>query len=264
MHWVIALAIAAQAVPAEVVRERTEWTGWLRDAPASPYRAVVQHPVGAGIVLGPPDADVPLTGLGRFQLSERNGALSLSIDGATRPVGRGRLLSLGSYQILAAGPPGRTAVTVFSSDARHYAAPEYFRYAPAWRVVVSLTPVAKPIPQRILAPDGTEVEATEAGTVTVPVAGRPTRLRVFRIPAPDGEESDLEIFFRDGTSGKGSYPGGRFVTLAPSADGRYVLDFNRARNPFCGYSTVFACPAPWRGNTLTVPVAAGERYLPKT
>ena len=259
----MAVWVAGHGVPGELARERAELAGWLRDAPASPFRAVVRVAVGPGVSFGPADTDVPLGGVGRARLDERGGGLWLSIAGATRPVGRGRLLSLGNYRVLAAGPPGRTTVTVFSAEARHYEAPEYFPDAPAWRRVVSLVPVARPMAQRILAPDGTEVEATEAGTVTVPAGGRTSTLRVFRIPGPDGEDSDLEIFFRDGTSGKGSYPGGRFVSLTPLPDGRYVVDFNRARNPFCGYSTVFPCPAPWRGNTLTVPVPAGERYAAK-
>jgi uncharacterized protein (DUF1684 family) len=66
--------------------------------------------------------------------------------------------------------------------------------------------------------------------------------------------------FRDETNGRGSYPAGRFVSLSPIADGRYRLDFNRARNPFCAYSSAYPCPAPWRGNAIPAPVPAGERY----
>ena len=85
------------------------------------------------------------------------------------------------------------------------------------------------------------------------------RLAVRRIPGDD-EESDLETYFRDATNGHGSYPAGRFVTLSPLPDGHYRLDFNRARNPFCAYSSAYACPAPWSGNGLSGPVRAGERY----
>jgi uncharacterized protein (DUF1684 family) len=112
----------------------------------------------------------------------------------------------------------------------------------------------------MLTAEGTEVEATEAGTVSPVIGGKLAPLRVFRIPAPGGEESELEIYFRDGTNGRGSYPSGRFVSLIPTDDGRYRLDFNRARNPFCAYSTVYPCPAPWRGNTIASPVEAGEKY----
>ena len=58
----------------------------------------------------------------------------------------------------------------------------------------------------------------------------------------------------------GSYPAGRFVSLLPRPDGSYFLDFNRARNPFCAYNTVYPCPAPWSGNNLPDAVKAGERY----
>ena len=70
----------------------------------------------------------------------------------------------------------------------------------------------------------------------------------------------LIVFFRDATNGKGTYPAGRFVPLLPEGNGRYRLDFNRARNPFCAYSSVYPCPAPWPGNLIPAPIEAGERY----
>jgi hypothetical protein len=85
---------------------------------------------------------------------------------------------------------------------------------------------------------------------------------VRRIPDAASEEDELTIYFRDATSGEGTYPAGRFVTLDPLGGNRYRLDFNGARNPFCAYSTVYPCPVPWAGNTLPVAIAAGERYAP--
>ena len=43
---------------------------------------------------------------------------------------------------------------------------------------------------------------------------------------------------------------------------RWCLHFNRARNPFCAYSSAYPCPAPWNGNTIPIPVTAGEQYRP--
>ncbi len=114
--------------------------------------------------------------------------------------------------------------------------------------------------QRLLAPDGVEVDAGDVGTVEVTIAGTPARLHVMRLPGATEDESELEIYFRDATSDHGTYPAGRFVSLIPRSDGRYLLDFNRARNPFCAYNTVYPCPAPWRGNQLTPAIRAGERY----
>jgi uncharacterized protein (DUF1684 family) len=112
---------------------------------------------------------------------------------------------------------------------------------------------------RILAADGIETDAAEVGTFVVPLGGR-TPMRVLRIPVGSGDESELEIFFRDETNGEGTYPAGRFVSLLPLPKGEFRLDFNRSRNPFCAYSSVYPCPAPWRGNTIAAPVRAGERY----
>jgi hypothetical protein len=254
------LALGAAQAPPDAIRvEREEFARWLETAPSSPFRAMAQVPIGPGIAFGPASADVPLTGVGPARIEERGGRLTLTAGGTARPVARDRLLSLGSFRLLPAGLPGRSVVTVFGPDARGYHPPTHYPYSPAWRFQVTLAPAAGRS-ERLLAPDGTEVEATEAGTVTVSVGGRPTPLRVFRIGTPGTEESELEIFFQDGSNGSGSYPAGRFVNLVPGPDGRYVMDLNRARNPFCAYNTVFPCPAPWRGNRLPLPVEAGERY----
>jgi uncharacterized protein (DUF1684 family) len=60
----------------------------------------------------------------------------------------------------------------------------------------------------LLAPEGSDVEADEAGTVTVNRFGTPVSLRVRRFPGASEDESELEIYFRDGTNGQGSYPAG--------------------------------------------------------
>ena len=248
-------------VPGELARERAEFARWLSEAPTSPFRALVQHPMAPRITLGPADADVPLPGLDRYALEENNGRVSLIAASGPQPVARDRVTPLGTaYQMLVSGPPGRSVVTVFGAEPRSLKLPAYYPYAMAWRFTVRLDPVTTARPAPLLGSDGTEVDATEAGTIRFTLQGTPVRLRVFRVPTAGGEESELEIYFRDGTNDHGTYPAGRFVNLVPTGDGRYVLDLNRARNPFCAYSTVYACPAPWRGNVLPVAVTTGEKY----
>jgi len=138
--------------------------------------------------------------------------------------------------------------------------PDYWPYDAGLVFTGIITAPPRPASERVLTSDGVEVEATDAGTVSLDVRGRVVRLRVLRLPDPESGESSLEVYFRDATSGAGSYPAGRFVELQPLADGRYRLDFNRARNPFCAYSAVYPCPAPWPGNTIAAPIMAGERY----
>jgi len=257
------VAAGAQQVPADLARERDEYARWLATAATSPYAAQALLPVGAGISLGPADADVVLPGAARAVISEKNGALTLERGGARTPLARGRLATLdGPYRVLAAGLPGRTAVTVFGPP-RKAPAPTYHPYAADAAMRVSLVPPPAARSVALLGPDGTELRAAEAGTVTATWRGQALRLTVRRLPGATEDESELQVFFRDRTSARGSYDGGRFVELLPQPDGTFLLDFNRARNPFCAYSSVFPCPAPWPGNTLDIEVAAGERYEPK-
>ena len=203
-------------------------------------------------------ADVPLDGLAEHRVRERGGLVTLEGPDGSRPLLPGRPLQLGSYFVSTGGVPGRRVLTVFGSSRTGKAA-GYYPYESDLVFTGPLTPAKRRETVRVLALDGAEVEAAEAGTVTLPLGDRRVRLAVRRIPT-GRDESELEIYFRDGTNGEGTYPAGRFVTLMPLPDGRYRLDFNRARNPWCAYSSAYPCPAPWRGNTIEAKVEAGERY----
>lgn len=67
------------------------------------------------------------------------------------------------------------------------------------------------------------------------------------------------FIFRDQTSGKETYGAARFVYAdAPGADGKVVIDFNRAYNPPCAFNPHTTCPLPSPQNRLPVPIRAGE------
>jgi uncharacterized protein DUF1684 len=257
--WLLSLAAGSAWAQSDVARERADYVTWLTSAATSPLAAVAQQPIGAGLRLGPPDADVPLEGVGEYRLVARSGVVRLAHASDSRILPRGVPVKLGPFTLTADGSPGREVVTVFGPG--HPRKPSiYYDIRPSFVFRGPLTPPARRATLRVLGVDGIEVEAAEAGSVLVPIAGTRVRLRVLRLPLPGSEESELEIFFRDETNGHGTYPAGRFVSLLPEASGRYRLDFNRARNPFCAYSSAYPCPAPWPGNMIPAPVAAGERY----
>jgi len=246
----------------DIEGERAEYARWLATAPTSPLAAIALIPIGAGIRLGPADADVPIPGAPSSKVEERRGRITATVGTTERALPRGRPMSLSrDHTVLAAGAPGRTVLTVFSNAPRKSAkAASWYQYDPAATLEVTLEPPARAGVVRVLAPDGIEVDAAEAGTIRVTIGGQRATLIVRRMPGATPEESELEVYFRDRTNGKGTYPAGRFVALLPASEGRYRIDFNRARNPFCAYSSVYPCPAPWRGNTIPAPVEAGERY----
>jgi hypothetical protein len=262
MVWLACLLVApATAVRAQgdLADERAEYLRWLTTAPTSPLAALAQQPIGRGLRLGPSGTDLPLEGVPEYRVEPRAGGVRLTGPSGTRILRRGVPVSVGRFTLVADGPAQREVLTVFGPT-RPEKRPTYYEPAPAYVFVGPLAPPERRGTIRVLGLDGIEVEAAEAGSVVVPINGRRVRLLVRRLPLAGSDESELEIFFRDETNGRGTYPAGRFVTLSPAGAGRYRLDFNRARNPFCAYSAAYPCPAPWRGNTMRAPITAGERY----
>ena len=76
----------------------------------------------------------------------------------------------------------------------------------------------------------------------------------------------LFVPFTDLTNGEESYENGRYIdlTLDDVKTGYYLLDFNKAYNPYCAYiSNTYNCPIPPKANNLTVAVRAGEMKFAK-
>lgn len=71
----------------------------------------------------------------------------------------------------------------------------------------------------------------------------------------------LQIVFSDATSGDSTYSVGRFLFVAPDAEGNVTLDFNQAVLPPCGFSYAFNCPMPPKQNRFSVPIEAGEKNV---
>lgn len=71
----------------------------------------------------------------------------------------------------------------------------------------------------------------------------------------------LFIPFIDKTTGVETYGGGRYIDLqiADIKDNQYVIDFNKAYNPYCAYISGYNCPIPPRENELAVMVTVGEK-----
>lgn len=104
-----------------------------------------------------------------------------------------------------------------------------------------------------------EREYLRWGAFAVEVGGEAVVLQAFRA---DPEEDRLWVPFRDETNGEATYGGGRYLDLEAEThrqDGRWVLDFNAAYNPYCAYDDAYECPLVPMENWLDVRVEAGEK-----
>lgn len=108
--------------------------------------------------------------------------------------------------------------------------------------------------------NGEEKEFLRWGEFRFKISGQQQVLQAYK---SESEEERLFIPFRDETSGKETYGAGRYLDLEPQKNQtrqrKWILDFNRAYNPWCAYNKKYTCPFVPPENWLKVPIHAGEK-----
>lgn len=107
------------------------------------------------------------------------------------------------------------------------------------------------------------------GTLSFVLRGKPCRLNLYQsqeLMTNATYQNYLFLPFTDSTTGKETYGSGRYIDLTTTEiqNGKVVLDFNKAYNPYCAYiSGIYNCPIPPKENALPVAVKAGEKAFGK-
>ena len=170
------------------------------------------------------------------------------------------VLKLGTLSLQVIRRGERLALRV--KDSRHparlnFQGLDYFPFADRWRVAARFEKSDPPKPVPIANVIGTQEDQPSPGAVVFEVDGRTHRLDVL---TEKGEEQFF-IIFADQTSGKETYGAGRYLYAGPpDADGRIVVDFNKAYSPPCAFTAFATCPLPPPQNRLPLRVEAGEKY----
>ena len=103
------------------------------------------------------------------------------------------------------------------------------------------------------------------GVLTFKLNGKKHSLNVYQADAEVlkkyPEYADLLFVpFKDLTSGKETYGGGRYIDLKMPKGKKAVVNFNNAYNPNCAYgSDKYNCPIPPKENFLQTEIKAGEK-----
>jgi uncharacterized protein (DUF1684 family) len=76
----------------------------------------------------------------------------------------------------------------------------------------------------------------------------------------------LFLPFKDETNGEETYGGGRYIDLKITEiqGDRVRIDFNKAYNPWCAYSSGYSCPIPPMENQLSISIPVGEKEFAGT
>ncbi|HEX3238099.1 MAG TPA: DUF1684 domain-containing protein [Gaiellaceae bacterium] len=140
---------------------------------------------------------------------------------------------------------------------------EYWPYDPQARVLAQLEDVEAP-PEPVETSGSEPILFRPFARASFELGGEPLSLEVAWLAAYGG---GVFLCFRDATSGRESYGGGRYLLDTVKGadlgedDGRLVLDFNFAYDPSCSYDPGWACPLAPPANRLAVAVEAGERHV---
>lgn len=101
------------------------------------------------------------------------------------------------------------------------------------------------------------------GTANFKLLGKSYSLAIYRSHqlAENLEYKDyLFLPFYDETNGVTTYKGGRYIDLKVPQETKILIDFNTAYQPYCAYTSGYACPIPPVSNRLELPIEAGVRY----
>ena len=161
------------------------------------------------------------------------------------------------YQMIRRGDRVGLRIKDPESDARkHFPGIEYFPVSGRWIVDARFEKFAEPKKIAITNILGQTALEDSPGVLRFVMDNREFTLT----PILEKGETDFFIIFRDQTSGRETYPAGRYLYAAPPGpDGIVRLDFNRAYNPPCAFTPFATCPLAPPENRLDLRVTAGEK-----
>jgi len=130
---------------------------------------------------------------------------------------------------------------------------KYFAENAALRLTVEVEEDPEQARVQMQTSTGDEQAYVRYGKISFEVAGEPAALTLFASP------HGFFLPFVDSLAGEETYGAGRYLDPEPLPDGRFLIDFNLAYNPYCAYNAQWSCPIPPFENRLKVPIRAGER-----
>jgi uncharacterized protein (DUF1684 family) len=138
----------------------------------------------------------------------------------------------------------------------HFLGLDYFPVSAKWRVAAHFEPYNPPHHVAVMNVLGFTTDEIAPGRLVFKAGGKEYSVE----PILEQGETDYFIIFRDATSGKETYAAARYVYAPPpDKNGMTVIDFNKAYNPPCSFTTFATCPLPPKQNRLSLRVDAGEK-----
>jgi uncharacterized protein len=269
---------SAEKIQKEIEKERAENNEWLRSSPTSYLAATARLEFGNKQMLtvgSAADNDMQISAADiephHLRITVSGDKFHIAcIDPEARfkikeEINREATVAPSSIQIghytLRLSHQYHPALILFDPMSPHlkeYKGLSYYPVDLSYRYEVSLIRYSKHEQIEIGSTRGYQRNAEKVGWVQFLVENTSCRLETTRLLEPGTTEDDVQILFQDATSGKETYPLGRYVDLKKLDNGKFLLDFNLAYNPACAFSNYYNCPIPPKSNTLSIAIRAGE------
>jgi uncharacterized protein (DUF1684 family) len=137
-----------------------------------------------------------------------------------------------------------------------FAGLRYFPENPALRLALPVELFERPSTIVVQTSTGDAQSYRRLGRLHFTVDAQELSLTLFA-----DEAGGLFLPFADALAGGETYGAGRYLEPEPLGDGRVLVDFNLAYNPYCAYNDDWSCPITPPENRLAVAIRAGEQVF---
>jgi hypothetical protein len=184
----------------------------------------------------------------------------MATTGVLRPdtAGEPGMLMLGRLTLHVIERGGQFGIRLKDNDnarRKSFTGLRWFPVRDSYRVQAKWVPHAAPAKLEVPNVLGRVEPMLSPGYALFTLNGR--RLRLDPVLEEEGADQ-LFFIFRDATSPKETYGGGRFLYSDMPQGGQVVLDFNKAYSPPCAFTDFATCPLPPKQNRLPLRIEAGE------
>ncbi len=136
----------------------------------------------------------------------------------------------------------------------------YFEVDPGYRFTSKLYEYPQMDTIKIYGSKGDERTTIRYGYVVINYKETDHKLNVYQGKSKAGN-TYYSIWFTDKTTNFESYGVGRYLDFdkEDNPDHIYTIDFNKAYNPYCAYSSNYSCAVPTKEDYLDMAIKAGEK-----
>ena len=142
-----------------------------------------------------------------------------------------------------------------AAQKREFKGLNYFPENAALRLEVDVEVSSAPENIQIQTTGGQPQPYQRFGRFKFLVDGQPAQLTIYK------NQNGYFLPFVDNLAGSETYPAGRYLEPEQLPNGKFLVDFNLAYNPYCAYNEQWSCPITPAENRLKVAIRAGEKIF---